>query len=230
MLALIVEDDEDYAEIIAQTLRRESHEVITMATATAALRFAEKKPPELAVLDVMLPDGSGLDLCRQLRESMPELPVIFLSSLDRSADVIAGLNSGGDDYITKPFHPGEFLARVRAVVRRTDPENVVERPRALKIQAMGLEIDLSNQAAYLDGINLNCTRLEVEILSQLVKYPGQALSHAFLTDQIWGYKNVNDATLLKGHVSAIRRKVRDAGGNEDMIRTVHGVGYSFTPV
>jgi DNA-binding response OmpR family regulator len=95
---------------------------------------------------------------------------------------------------------------------------------------MGLEIDLANQAAYMDGINLNCTRLEVEILSQLVRYPGQALSHAFLTDQIWGYKNVNDATLLKGHVSAIRRKVREAGGNEDMIRTVHGVGYSFTPV
>jgi DNA-binding response OmpR family regulator len=95
---------------------------------------------------------------------------------------------------------------------------------------MGLELDLSNQSAYLNGINLNCTRLEVEILSQLVRYPGQALSHAFLTEQIWGYRNVNDATLLKGHVSSIRRKLRDAGGNEDVIRTVHGVGYSFTPV
>ena len=118
MLALIVEDDEDYAEIIAQTLRRESHEVVTMGTVQQAVRFAEKKPPELAVLDVVLPDGSGLDLCRHLRETRPELPVIFLSSLDRSSDIIAGLNSGGDDYLTKPFHPGELLARVRALLRR----------------------------------------------------------------------------------------------------------------
>jgi DNA-binding response OmpR family regulator len=119
---------------------------------------------------------------------------------------------------------------VRAVIRRTDPSGAEPRPVAQKIAAMGIELDLGNQAAYLNGINLNCTRLEVELLHQLVKYPGQALSHAFLTEQIWGYKNVTDATLLKGHVSSIRRKLRDAGGDEELIRTVHGVGYSFTPV
>jgi DNA-binding response OmpR family regulator len=95
---------------------------------------------------------------------------------------------------------------------------------------MGLELDVQNQAAYLNGANLNCTRLEFDILCQRVKVPGQVLSHAFLSERVWGYKNVHDATLLKGHVSAIRNKIRKAGGNEDMIRTVHGVGYSFTPV
>lgn len=229
MLSLVVEDDPDYAEIIAHTLRRESHEVVVVGTARAALQFAERKPPSLAVLDVMLPDGSGLDICRQLQKTNRDMRVIFLSSLDRSGDIIAGLSTGGDDYIAKPFHPSELVARVRAVLRRAD--NVATAPRRTreKIQAHGLELDLANASAYLNGINLHCTRLEVEILSQLVRYPGQALSHAFLTEEIWGYQNVNDATLLKGHVSAIRRKLREAGGDEEMIRTVHGIGYSFKP-
>lgn len=230
MLVLVVEDDEDYAEIISQTLRRESHDVVVTGTGNAAVRFSASKPPNLALLDVLLPDGSGLDLCKRLREGQPNLPVIFLSSLDRSADIVAGFNSGADDYVTKPFHPSELLARVRAVVRRSNPGHATERPAPARIQALGLELDLQNQAAYLDGINLNCTRLEFELLCQLVRYPGQVLSHAFLSEEIWGYKNVSDATLLKGHISSIRQKVRNAGGNEEMIHTVHGVGYSFTPV
>jgi DNA-binding response OmpR family regulator len=229
MLVLVVEDDEDYAEIISQTLRRESHDVVVTGTGNAAVRFSASKPPNLALLDVLLPDGSGLDVCKRLREGQPNLPVIFLSSLDRSADIVAGFNSGADDYVTKPFHPSELLARVRAVVRRSNPGHAIERPAPARIQALGLELDLQNQAAYLDGINLNCTRLEFELLCQLVRYPGQVLSHAFLSEEIWGYKNVSDATLLKGHISSIRQKVRNAGGNEEMIHTVHGVGYSFTP-
>lgn len=230
MLVLVVEDDEDYAEIISQTLKRESYDVVVAGSANAAIRFSANKQPNLAVLDVSLPDGTGLDVCRRLREDQPALPVIFLSSLDRSADIVAGLNAGGDDYVTKPFHPSELLARVRAVVRRSDPTVVTETPLPSRIQAMGIELDPANQAAYLDGINLNLTRLEFDVLCQLARYPGQVLSHAFLSEQVWGYKNVNDATLLKGHVSSIRQKIRNAGGNEDTIHTVHGVGYSFTPV
>ncbi len=230
MLVLVVEDDEDYADIISQTLRRDSHDVVVTPSAASAVKFSSQKAPSLAVLDVVLPDGSGLELIRKLRELVPALPVIFLSSLDRASDVVSGLNSGGDDYMVKPFHPSELLARVRAVSRRTSPEQQIDAPAPTRIRALGLELDLSNQAAYLDGINLNCTRLEFEVLCQLVKYPGQVLSHAFLSEQVWGYKNVNDATLLKGHVSSLRQKIRTAGGNEELIRTVHGVGYSFTPV
>ncbi|MFN0093608.1 MAG: response regulator transcription factor [Dehalococcoidia bacterium] len=230
MLMLVVDDDEDYAEIISQTLRRDSHDVVVASSAAGAVRFAGQKPPDMAVLDVMLPDGSGFDLCRRLREGQPSLPVIFLSSLDRAADVVAGLNGGGDDYLTKPFHPSELLARVRALGRRSAGVTVVERPQPSRISAHGLELDTGNQSAYLDGINLHCTRLEFEVLEQLVKYPGQVLSHAFLSEQIWGYKNVHDATLLKGHVSSLRAKVKKSGGDEEMIHTVHGVGYSYTPV
>jgi DNA-binding response OmpR family regulator len=227
MLVLVVEDDEDYSEIIAQTLRRDSHEVVATASTAAALRFARQKPPELAVLDVVLPDGSGLEVCRQLRFAQPGLPVIFLSSLDRSADIVAGFDAGGDDYMAKPFHPGELLARVRAVARRAGNAPIALNAPPPKVCAMGLELDTANQAAYFNGTSLKCTRLEFDILLQIVKYPGQVLSHAFLSEQVWGYKNVNDATLLKGHVSALRHKIREAGGDENLIRTVHGVGYSF---
>lgn len=230
MLVLVVEDDDDYAEIISQTLKRESYEVVVTGTAGAAVRFAANKAPNLAVLDVSLPDGTGLEVCQKLRKDDPTLPVIFLSSLDRSGDIVAGLNAGGDDYVTKPFHPSELLARVRAVVRRSSTPVAAPESAPARIQAMGLELDVTNQAAYLDGINLNLTRLEFEVLAQLARYPGQVLSHSFLSEEIWGYKNVNDATLLKGHVSAIRQKMRQAGGDEEMIHTIHGVGYSFTPV
>jgi len=229
MLALVVEDDQDYAEIIAHTLRRESHEVVVVGTARAAVHFAERKPPGLAILDVVLPDGSGLDICRQLQKSNKNIRVVFLSSLNRNSDVIAGLNSGGDDYLTKPFHPSELIARVRAVLRRSESAPTPPRQPRERIQAHGLELDVANASAYLNGINLHCTRLEVDILCELVRYPGQALSHAFLTEEIWGYQNVNDATLLKGHVSSIRKKLREAGGSEELIRTVHGIGYSFSP-
>jgi DNA-binding response OmpR family regulator len=96
-----------------------------------------------------------------------------------------------------------------------------------RIEAGGLELDPAAASAYYNGIDLHCTRLEVDILGQLARYPGQALSHAFLTERIWGYSNVSDATLLKGHISAIRRKLREAGGSEDLVRTVHGIGYSY---
>ena len=229
MLILVVEDDEDYAEIIAHTLKREGHDVVHIDTVRGALKFAERRVPDMAVLDVMLPDGTGIELCEALRGSNPSMPILFLSSLDRTGDVIEGLNAGGDDYLTKPFHPGELVARTRALLRRTSNGSVPE-VHAEVISFGGLELDLTNCVAMYQTVDLHCTPIEVEILGQLVKYPGQALSHAFLTEKVWGYKNVADATLLKGHVSSIRRKIRDAGGPEDMVRTVHGVGYSFTPV
>jgi DNA-binding response OmpR family regulator len=111
-----------------------------------------------------------------------------------------------------------------------EPASPKTRPANQRIECHGLEVDIDNQSAMLEGISLNCTPIEVELLAQLARYPGQALSHAFLTEQVWGYKNVKDASLLKGHISSIRRKIKLAGGDEDMVRTVHGVGYSFTPV
>lgn len=231
MLVLLVEDDEDYAEIISHTLKRDGHDVVHVDTLKSAVRFCERKTPELAVLDVLLPDGTGLELCAALRAVHSSLPVLFLSSLDRTQDVIAGLNAGADDYLPKPFHPGELVARTRSLLRRAYHDRVESQAAPVeRLVSSGLEIDVTNHVATYEGRDLNCTPIEVDILAQLLRYPGQALSHAFLTEKVWGYKNVSDATLLKGHVSAMRRKLREAGGDEETIRTVHGVGYSFTPV
>ncbi len=228
MLILEAEDDEDYAEIIAETLRRDSHEVVIAGSVDGALRVAKQGKPDLAVLDIMLPDGSGLDVGRTIRDDRPDLPIIFLSSLDRTSDVIAGFSAGADDYVTKPFHPSEFLARVRAVERRyCNPRAEEPKRTTSKIRARGLEFDDEGRSTYLNGKNLNCTRLEFEILREMATVPGQVLSHTFLNDRIWSYPNMRDGTLLKGHISSIRRKLRKAGGDEEMIRTVHGVGYAF---
>ncbi|OAI39425.1 hypothetical protein AYO38_07650 [bacterium SCGC AG-212-C10] len=230
MLVLVVEDDQDYAEIIAHTLRRDSHDVVLVNSCSAAWRFIQQKPPALAVLDIVLPDGSGLDMAQTLRHSLPTLPIMFLSSLDRPADVTAGFNSGGDDYIVKPFHPSVLLARVRAVARRSGRPGVVERPASTAVEAMGIRLEPGNQAAYFHGVNLNLSRLECEIMGQLMLYPRKALSHAFLSEAVWGYRNMNDATLLKNHVCSIRRKLRHAGVEVELIRTVQHVGYSFVAI
>ncbi|HSE47289.1 MAG TPA: response regulator transcription factor [Gemmatimonadales bacterium] len=230
MLTLLVEDDPDYAEIIAHTLKRDQHDVVTIDNVAGASSFLAKKLPDLAVLDVMLPDGSGLQLCEALRSHHPTLPVVMLTSLDRLSDVLAGFKAGANDYIVKPFHPAELLARVNAVLRGADRGCARPQVASQRIECNGLEVDVANHSAFLDGISLNCTPIEVDILGQLARYPGQALSHAFLTEQVWGYKNVRDASLLKGHMSSIRRKIKLAGGDEDILRTVHGVGYSFTPI
>lgn len=230
MLILLVEDDVDYAEVISYTLKRDNHDVIHVDTIKGAVKFCERRVPDLAVLDVLLPDGTGLDLCSALREVHPQLPMLLLSSLDRSTDVIAGLNAGADDYLPKPFHPGELVARTRALLRRSNKAVPHPKRSGERLSADGLEINVTDQIAEFGGKSLGCTPIEVDILVQLVRYPGQALSHAFLTEKVWGYKNIGDATLLKGHISSIRKKLREAGGNEETIRTVHGVGYSFTPV
>lgn len=230
MLVLLVEDDEDYAEIISHTLKRDGHDVVHVDTVKGAVRFCERKRPDLAVLDVLLPDGTGLELCAALREANDNLPVLFLSSLDRTQDVIAGLNAGADDYLPKPFHPGELVARTRSLLRRAYSDKATTSAPAEILTSGGLELDVTNHTAAYEGTDLGCTPIEIDILAQLVRYPGQALSHAFLTEKVWGYKNVSDATLLKGHVSSIRKKLREAGGDDETIRTVHGVGYSFTPV
>lgn len=227
MLVLVLEDDKSYAEVITHTLKRAAHEVIALGAVQEAKAFSRRKMPDLAVLDVSLPDGTGFEACASLRELSPDIPILMLSALDRSTDIVAGLDAGADDYLTKPFHPSELVARVNALIRRSgtrpaarDTSNVVMHGK--------LSVDSEGQLAMFDGRDLGCTKIEVDILSELVRHPSQALSHAFLTERIWGYKNMRDATLLKGHISSLRKKIRDAGGDPSVIRTVHGVGYSMS--
>jgi DNA-binding response OmpR family regulator len=228
MLALLTEHDEDYAAILAELLRRDGHEVIVANSLESSVRKIERQLPELAVVDVVLPDGSGLELARQLKAQAPELPLVLLSASERVSDIVAGFEAGADDYIAKPLHPSEFLARVRAVLRRCGYAIRLPVTGRAPIRGKGLEFDAASKTAYLDGHNLNCTRLEFDILHELASVPGQVLSHEFLNERVWNYSHLADGTLLKGHISSLRKKLRDVSGKDDTIRTVHGVGYSFT--
>ncbi|OAI40202.1 hypothetical protein AYO38_06260 [bacterium SCGC AG-212-C10] len=228
MLAMIVEDDPDYADVVANTLQWDRHDVVKIDSVAQAIAFSERKEPGLVVMADTMPDEPGVRLCTLLRQRFPRLPVILLGSSLKSQDVVAGLRAGADDYVQKPFNPAELLARVQAVLRRTGAESAKQQQES-QVNCDGLVVDSRRQAAYLDGVGLSCTPIELDVLSQLARYPGEVLSHTFLTEQVWGYTEVANAALLKGHISSIRRKIRAAGGDESMIRTIHGQGYCLVP-
>lgn len=227
MLALVVEDDQDWASLIEFTLQRGGHNVVVAQNCREARNFVARRTPELAILDVMLPDGSGFELCSELKSRHEALNVLFLSSADSPLDVVQGLGRGGDDYLSKPFHPGELLARVEAVGRRGGgPVAAKEAPEPV-LQAGDISVDPQARTVESNGRRVRCTPTEAQILSLFLTYPGEPLSHSFLTTRIWGYSNVDDSELLKGHVSSLRKKLREIGVPPSAIHTVHNVGYMF---
>jgi DNA-binding response OmpR family regulator len=225
VLVLVVEDDADYAGIIAETARFDGHQVVVVGTDDGARRFLARESPDLAIVDVVLPDGSGLLLTRELREALPRLPIVLLSALDSLSDVIRGLDAGADDYISKPFHPSELRARLRAVSRR----GISPSAEPVAAPVTQLTFDAACEQVSYQGRDLDCTELEARILAELVRVPDQVLTYAYLNERVWNYSNLPDATLLKSHISAIRRKLRDAGCAGDPIRTISRVGYAFSP-
>jgi DNA-binding response OmpR family regulator len=223
-MRVLIADGDEYGEIIAEALRRDGHEVRTASTAAGAQRAVAQLAPDLVVLDAELPDGPGCVLARELRAARPGLGIVFVSRLERECDVLAGFAAGADDYVAKPFHPAVLVARVRALARRAG----LDCAAAGALRGCGLEFDRERKTAYFDGCDLRCTPIEFAILTEMAALPGQALPHAFINTRVWQYPNLDDGTLLKGHVSAIRRKLREAGAGEALLRTVPGVGYALT--
>ncbi len=223
MRMVIADGDGEYAEIIAEALRRDGHETRMAGTGAAALQAAAQFVPGAAVLEAELPDGPGCAVARELRAQWPAIGIVFVSRLDRECDVLAGFAAGADDYVGKPFHPAVLVARVRALARRAGTGLVPAAP----VRGCGLEFDAERRAAYFNGRDLRCTPIELAILQAMAALPGQALPHAFINQRVWSYPNLPDGTLLKGHVSAIRRKLREAGGSDAMLRTVPRVGYAL---
>ncbi len=226
MLVLLIEDDADYAGIIAETARFDGHHVVVVGTEDGARRFLGRETPDLTIVDVVLPDGSGLELAAYIRSEFPRMPVLMLSSLDSLNDITSGLDAGADDYVTKPFHPSELRSRIRALARRSVDVSVAARSEA---SARSLEFDWAAGAVRYRGRDLGCTELEARILAEFVRVPDQVLPYAYLNQRVWKYPNLSDATLLKGHISSIRRKLREAGCPGEPIRTISRVGYAFAP-
>ena len=226
---LLVEDEPAILESLAYVLSRDGFAVATAKNATEAGLAAAGGGIDLAVLDLMLPDGSGFDLIRGWRAvaaSRP-MPIIVLSSRDGEADRVAALESGADDYVTKPFSPREIVARVRAVLRRSaaSSEAVARVPER---STPPLSADARTRRAEASGRALDLTRVEFDLLATLLGSPGRVFTRAELIDRVWGDGfRITDRT-IDSHVKALRKKIGEAGAEPSWIETVRGVGYRLS--
>jgi DNA-binding response OmpR family regulator len=219
---LIVEDDPDIAEGLRYNLEREGFAAVVAETGEKGLAAAFDKdgPPALILLDLMLPGMSGIELCRRLRQepATRRTPVIILTARGSESERVAGLELGADDYVTKPFSVRELMARVRAVLRRS------EEAVASHYQDDRLQIHLENMRVLCDGAEVRLTRKEFALLAALARKPGRVATRTQLLDEVWGHEYYGDSRTLDVHIRRLRQKLGDCA---DCIETVVGVGYRF---
>jgi two-component system catabolic regulation response regulator CreB len=219
---LVVEDEPAIAESVAYALKRDGFATAIASSCADAEASAAKC--DLIVLDLMLPDGSGFDLIGKLRRESVLTPIIVLSSRDDEADRVAALETGADDYVTKPFSPREVVARVRAVLRRVAPVQREAQPSPTPL----LTADEETRRATVAGHPLELTRVEFDLLARLLENPGRVYTRAQLIDNVWGDGFAISDRTVDSHVKSLRRKVGEAGGDPGLIETVRGVGYRVT--
>lgn len=219
---LIVEDDADIAESLQYNLKREGFRTFVAESGEKGLRIAldDKTAPSLIILDLMLPGMSGMELCRRLRreQATEETPIIMLTAKAAETDKIAGLDSGADDYIVKPFSVKEVIARVRAVLRRSEKESTPRYEEGL------LTVDFDDMRVTCGDENVKLTRKEFALLEHLIKTAGRVATRQQLLDNVWGYSYFGDTRTLDVHIRRVRQKLGECGG---AIETVVGVGYRF---
>jgi two-component system, OmpR family, response regulator RegX3 len=220
---LLVEDESSITEPLAEALGREGFDTEVAATAAQALELA-RRDPDLVLLDVMLPDGSGLDVCRELRRAS-QVPIIMLTARGEEADRVVGLELGADDYVVKPFSAREVVARIRAVLRRTEaPEQVDERP----LEVADVRVDPARREVTLRGEALDLSRKEFELLHLLVRNAGSVVTRERLIDEVWDPHWFGSTKTLDVHVSGLRRKLGDDSAHPRYLHTVRGVGFRFS--
>jgi two-component system, OmpR family, response regulator RegX3 len=222
---LMVEDEESITNPLSEALEREGFATEIAATAKEALEAAESVNPDLVLLDVMLPDGSGFEVCRTLRERS-KVPIIMLTARGDETDRIVGLELGADDYIVKPFSAREVAARIRAVLRRTDEPAQPQKPQQT-LTAGELTLDPSKRSASLNGTELDLTRREFELLQLLLSEAGTVITRERLIDEVWDTNWFGSTKTLDVHVSSLRRKLGDDSADPRYIHTVRGVGFRF---
>ncbi len=223
---LIIEDDPPVAEVVTRYLAREGYELETVGDGALGLERALADPPDLVVLDLMLPSLGGLELCRRLRAVVP-VPVIMLTARGEEADRIAGLELGADDYVAKPFSPRELTARVKAVLRRVaSPLGHPGEPTLLA--AGGLEVDVVAHEAHLDGTLVALTSKEFDLLTHFLRHPRRAFRREELLEAIWGF-SYGDTSTVTVHVRRLREKIEVDPSAPRLVHTVRGVGYRFAP-
>jgi two-component system OmpR family response regulator len=221
---LVVDDETVLAEMVSMALRYEGWNIATAADGASAITAARGSRPDAVVLDVMLPDMSGLDVLRKLREQNPHLPVLLLTAKDAVEDRIAGLTAGGDDYVTKPFSIEEVVLRLRALLRRT---GVTEEDSGAQIVVGDLVLDEDSHEVTRGGEPIALTSTEFELLRFLMRNPKRVLSKAQILDRVWSYDFGGRSNIVELYISYLRKKIDS--GRDPMIHTLRGAGYVLKP-
>ena len=217
---LVVDDERQILRALKVILREAGYDVIEAATMEEALDRAAVRPPDAAIVDLMLPDGSGIELCRRLRE-WTTMPILVLSAVGEEDAKVEALEAGADDYVTKPFGPRELVARLAAALRRAG-----ETPGEPAIEVNGLHVDLGARIVRRDGEDVHLTPIEFDLLRTLVQHRGRLMTHRALLVEVWGPQYGDDTQVLRAHIANLRRKIEPAGERR-YIRTDPGVGYRF---
>lgn len=223
-VVLVVEDDEGVRRALRLALQDEGYDVEDVEDGEAALGVVEEGKPDLILIDVMLPGGSGLELCRTVRQTS-QVPIIMVTARDDSHDVVAGLEAGADDYVTKPFVFKELAARIRALLRRTR----VDTGKAAVMQFGNLRISPDEGSVSLAGEEVSLTRIEFLLLCELAENPRRLLNRDMLLANVWGYDYFGDGRVVDAHIGRLRKKIEPDPSNPTFVVTVRGLGYKFDP-
>jgi len=219
---LIIEDEHDIADLIAFHLKKEGYRVFTVHDGISGLEMARTQPPDLIILDLMLPGMMGTDVCRTLKQSAKTavVPIIMLTAKGEEIDRVVGFEMGADDYVVKPFSNRELVLRVRSVLRRSEPENAEE-----KIISIGtLIIDVARHIVTSRGEEVALTTIEFKLLLTLAERVGRVQNRDQLLKNVWGYNYIGDTRTVDTHITRLRTKLGDSG---DLIKTVRGFGYKM---
>jgi DNA-binding response OmpR family regulator len=222
---LVIEDDPNVADVVARYLQREGFAVESVGDGRLGLERALRDPPDLVVLDLMLPGMDGLEVCRRLRALAP-VPVIMLTARDDESDRVIGLELGADDYVAKPFSTKELMARVRAVLRRANGPLALRVDTAALLVDGDLTVDVAAYEAKRNGTTVMLTPREFELLAFLMRHPRQAFRREQLLEEVWGYR-YGDTSTVTVHVRRLREKIEVDPGAPIRIATVPGIGYRW---
>ncbi len=215
---LVIDDDPNITTVLKRGLSYEGYQVDTAPSGKEGLDQARSRPPALVILDVMMPGMDGLEVCRRLRSADPALPIVMLTARDGASDEVRGLETGADDYVVKPFTFEVLLARVRALLRRTDP------PGTETLRFADLMLDTGTHTARRGNREIDLTTTEYELLLQFLRHPRQVLAKEQLLDKVWGYDFEGNYNILEVYVRYLRTKL-EANGEARLIHTVRGAGY-----
>lgn len=219
---LIIEDDPHSVELASLYLKRDGHRVVSAGDGKRGLQLATQEQPDLILLDLMLPEVDGMEVCRALRAES-DVPIIMVTARVDEEDRTAGLDLGADDYVVKPFSPRELAARVRAVLRRSHRDAAEPMPERLSFD--GIEMDLHQHAAHLDGEPLRLTPTEFRLLRLFIRAPGRTFTRDQIIERVFGYDFDGFDRTVDSHVSSLRHKLEGRSQRGRYIQTVYGVGY-----